>query len=56
MGDLDRFIFVDTYPDLATWAATQTAIENDAESELEDLFQDISECSENRLWNIEETE
>jgi hypothetical protein len=56
VGDQGVFLFVDTYPDLATWAATQTALDSDAASELEDLFEDVSDCSENRLWKMEPTE
>ncbi|NIP18434.1 MAG: hypothetical protein GWM87_09955 [Xanthomonadales bacterium] len=56
VGDQGIFLFVDTYPDLGTWAATQTALDSDAASELEDLFEDVSECSENRLWKFEATE
>jgi len=52
IGDLDMFLFVDTYPDLATWAATQTALDSDAGSEIENLFEDVSECTENRLWKF----
>lgn len=54
VGDQDIFLFVDTYPDLNTWAATQTAI--DGESELEDMFSEVSSCSENRLWKLESTQ
>lgn len=56
VGDLDVFLFVDSYPDLATWAATETALDSDAASELEDMFEEVSDCSENRLWKIEPTE
>lgn len=56
VGNLDMFLFVDTYPDLATWAATQTALDSDAASDLEDMFDDVMECSENRLWKFEDTE
>lgn len=55
VGDTDTFIFVDTYPDLATWAAAKDALDSDAADELEELFDDVSECSENRLWKIEDT-
>lgn len=55
VGDQDMFLFVDTYPDLNTWAATQTALDSDAASELEDLFDEVSKCSENRLWKFEPT-
>ena len=53
VGKQDMFLFVDTYPDLATWAAVQTAL--DGSDELDELFEDISECSENRLWKFEPT-
>ncbi len=56
VGKLDHFIFIDTYPDLATWAAAQTALDSDAASELEDLFDEIAECTENRLWKLEPTQ
>ena len=56
VGDQDVFLFVDTYPDLATWAANQTALDSDAFSELKDLFVEEWDCSENRLWKLEPTE
>jgi len=55
VGKLDTFLFVDTYPDLATWAATRTALETKAPSELEGLLNDIAECTESRLWKIQPT-
>ena len=55
VGKQDMFLFVDTYPDLAVWAATQTALDSDAASELKDIFDPVSDCSENRLWKFEPT-
>jgi hypothetical protein len=55
VGDQDMFLFADTYPDLTTWAATATALDSDAANELDDLFEDSSECSQNRLWKFEPT-
>ena len=55
VGKQDMFLFVDTYPDLNTWAAAQTALDSDAAKELEDIFSDVSECTENRLWKFEPT-
>ncbi|MGD9021327.1 MAG: hypothetical protein PVF46_05980 [Lysobacterales bacterium] len=55
VGDQSIFLFIDTYPDLNTWAATQTALDSDAASNLEEMFSDVSECSENRLWKLEPT-
>lgn len=56
VGKQNMFLFADTYPDLTTWAATQTALDSDAGSEMEGLFGEISECSENRLWKFEPTQ
>lgn len=55
VGNQDIFIFVDTYPDLNTWAAAQTALDSDAAKELESLFEGVSSCSENKLWKFEDT-
>ena len=55
VGDQEIFIFIDTYPSLSSWAATTEALDSDAADELEDLFEDTNECSENRLWKIEPT-
>ncbi len=55
VGDTTTFIFVDNYPSLATWAAAKEALDSEAGSELDDMFSEISECSDNRLWKIEDT-
>ena len=55
VGNTETFIFVDSYPDLATWAAAKEILDSDAADELEDVFSGVSECSENRLWKLEST-
>jgi len=55
VGNQDIFMFIDTYPDLETWAKTQTSLNSDDGSGIEALFEDVSNCSENRLWRIEPT-
>ena len=55
VGNQDIFMFVDTYPDLETWAKAQTALDGEAANELDDMFEDVSNCSENRLWRLEPT-
>jgi hypothetical protein len=55
VGDTDMFLFADTYPDLNTWAATQTALDSDAADELDNMFEDVTDCSQNRLWKFEPT-
>lgn len=56
VGDQNVFLFADSYPDLKTWAEAQTALDSEAASDLEGLFDETAECSENRLWKFEPTE
>lgn len=55
VGNVTRFIFVDTYPDLATWASAKDALESDEADEFDEMFEDVSECKENRLWRMQDT-
>jgi len=55
VGNAEIFMFVDTYPDLATWAAVKQALDSEEGSEMSAMFEETSECSANRLWNMEET-
>ena len=56
VGDQEIFLYVDSFPDLATWAAAQTALDSDAAAGLQDVLGEVAECSQNRLWKIEPTE
>ena len=57
VGDNKAFLWVDTYPDLATWSATQTALDTkEGKAALKDLFKGITDCTENRLWKLTPTE
>jgi hypothetical protein len=56
VGNQDIFMFADTYPDLETWAKTQTALDSEAASAIDGMFEEVSNCSENRLWKFEPTE
>ena len=55
VGDNEVFIFVDTYPSLSAWAATQELLDSDAGDEIDGLFEDLTDCSKNSLWKFEET-
>lgn len=53
VGDTEAFLWIDTYPDLATWSATKTALDSkEGKEALKDLFKDITDCKENRLWKL----
>ena len=50
IGDLGGFMWVDTYPDVATWGKLV-----DADSEFDAEFNAVSTCSKNRMLQAEET-
>jgi len=54
VGNIEEFLYVDVYPDLATWAATQTALE-DAPDSIDEGFNAVQDCSEIRLWRLRPT-
>lgn len=56
VGDNEVFIFVDTYPSLSTWAAAYELLDSDAADEIDELFEDLNDCSKNSLWKFEDTE
>lgn len=56
VGNTDIFLFVDTYPDLATWSATKEFLGSEEGEEVEQLFEGLSDCSENRLYRRDYTE
>lgn len=55
VGDAEIFLFVDSYPSLSSWAAAAELLDSDAADEIEDLFEDLNDCSSNRLWKLENT-
>ncbi len=54
IGDFDHFLWVDTYPDLATWAKINDADMDDA-SGTSDAFDELETCSGNRMLMGEST-
>ena len=55
VGDTTRFIFVDSYPSLGAWAAAKEALASEEGDAIDDMFDELSECSDNRLWRIQDT-
>jgi hypothetical protein len=55
VGNTEIFMFIDSYPDLTTWAAVKTALDSDEGEEMEGMFDETSECSSNRLWDMQAT-
>lgn len=55
VGDLEGFMWVDTYPDLAAWAKINGADMEEENPELSEALDALADCSENRLYNMEES-
>ena len=53
VGDSDTFMYVDTYPDLETWAEGKTARETDEGMAVEGGFDAVMKCASNRLWKLQ---
>jgi len=56
VGKSNKFRYVDTYPDLATWAAAKAALETDEGQAVEGAFEGIIDCDENKLYRVQTTE
>jgi len=52
VGKSKEFLYVDTYPDLATWAAGNAALETDKGKAVVSGFEDVIECDENKLYRL----
>ncbi len=55
VGNSEIFMFVDTYPDLTTWAAVKKLLDSEEGNALDGMFAEVSECSSNRLWRMRDT-
>jgi hypothetical protein len=54
VGDLTKFVFVDTYPHMAAWSAAKSAEESAEGKAIEATFEELMECTKNRLYNSTE--
>jgi hypothetical protein len=56
VGKSDEFRYVDTYPDLAAWAAAKAALETDEGKAVQSGFEGVIECNKNKLYTLQPTE
>ena len=49
VGDQSKFVFVDTFPNLAAWSAAKSA-ESEEGKAIEATFNELMECTKNRLF------
>lgn len=50
VGDQTKFVFIDSYPDLAAWAAAKSADDTEEGKAIEAAFGELMDCEKNRLW------
>lgn len=55
VGNSQEFRWVDTYPDLATWAAAKAALDTEEGAAIETVFAGITDCSSNELLRVRPT-
>ena len=53
VGDQSKFVFVDTFPDLAAWSAAKSAKSEEGKA-IEATFNELMECTKNRLFESTE--
>ena len=51
VGSGQPFMFADVYPNLAIWGAAKSLLDSDEGRALEQGFNELLECSSNRLYN-----
>ena len=50
VGDLGSFIFVDSFPNLNSWADAKVEMQSSEGQKIEAEFDDVSDCTSNRLY------
>ena len=55
VGDLQTFLYVDSFPSGEAWLATRTTMESDEGKALEAEFDALGDCSSNSLYASEQS-
>jgi hypothetical protein len=50
VGDLGTFIFVDSFPNLSSWADTKVVMQSSEGQKIEAELEGVSQCTSNRLY------
>jgi len=53
VGDQSKFVFVDTFPNLAAWSAAKSAESKEGKA-IEATFNELMDCTKNRLFKSTE--
>ena len=55
VGEMDGFIFVDSFPSMESWTAKEAAMAIGEGKELVAAFNKIGKCQSNSLYSVEES-
>ncbi|TRX56592.1 hypothetical protein [Thalassomonas sp. M1454] len=55
VGNLGTFVFVDSFPNMESWAAKKAVMETDEGKKIDESFADVSECQKNSLYSAEQS-
>ena len=50
VGDMGSFIFVDSFPNLGSWAETKELMSSGEGQKIEAAIDEVSDCTSNRLY------
>jgi hypothetical protein len=50
VGDMGTFIFVDSFPNLSSWADTKAVMQSSEGQMIEAQIEGVSDCTSNRLY------
>ena len=50
VGDMGSFIFVDSFPNLGSWADTKAVMNSGEGQKIEAALEEVSDCTSNRLY------
>ena len=56
VGNTEIFLYVDSYPDLDTWSAAKAAVDTEEGQAVDEVFEGVSDCTENHLYKMTPTE
>ena len=56
VGDQTKFWFADVFPSMAAWSAQKSADETDEGKAIEAMFEELLDCSDNRLYESKATQ
>ena len=54
VGNQEKFLYIDVFPDMKVWIASKTAIENEEGQAIEAELNEVASCTSNSLYSSTE--